>query len=174
MIKQIHFNNLELKKTFFKVMSDIRKDRWQPDYIIGINRGGLIPGVWASHYLNIPLHTLNVCLRDFEHLESNFNMSKDAFGYDRDNNKKGYISNSKQILIFDDINDSGSTFKWIKEDWKKSCYPEGDRWNSVWGYNVRTAVLIDNLASDWEVDYSGFEINKQEENVWIVFDWEEL
>ena len=74
----------------------------------------------------------------------------------------------------DDINDSGATFEWNKEDWKNICFPDSDRWKAVWGQNVRTAVLIDNLASNWEVNYSGIEINKEENPEWVVFPWEEM
>jgi len=80
----------------------------------------------------------------------------------------------------DDINDSGATINWIKQDWESSCSP-GDReecedvWNTIWGNTVRFAVLYDNLASESELDtnYSAQEINKIEDPSWIVFPWEE-
>jgi hypothetical protein len=39
---------------------------------------------------------------------------------------------------------------------------------------VRFAVLIDNLSSNFsgKVNYSAKEINKAEDNNWIVFPWE--
>lgn len=174
MIKKVHYSEAKLKKAFLEIMVQVSKDNWVPDYVIGLNRGGLIPGVWASHHLQVPHHTLNVCLRDHEYLESNQWMAEDAFGFDHDRNNLGYLKNCKQILMFDDINDSGSTFEWIKEDWRGACYPEGDRWRAVWGQNVRTAALVDNLASSWELNYSGIEINKAEEDCWVVFPWEEM
>jgi hypothetical protein len=45
---------------------------------------------------------------------------------------------------------------------------------NVWGNNVKIAVLVDNLSSNFSrrVDYSAKEINKAEKDVWIVYPWE--
>ena len=42
------------------------------------------------------------------------------------------------------------------------------------GNNVRFAVLFDNLSSKCsrKVNYSAVEINKAEEDVWVVYPWE--
>jgi hypoxanthine phosphoribosyltransferase len=84
-------------------------------------------------------------------------------------------NNGKRILIVDDINDSGATLNWIREDWQESCLPEADRWFKTWGDTVRVAVLVDNEASASEltVSYSAVGLNKAEEDVWIVFPWED-
>jgi hypoxanthine phosphoribosyltransferase len=79
----------------------------------------------------------------------------------------------KNILIFDDINDSGKTMQWIKDDWPQSAYPSDTTWDNVWGKNVRFASLLDNQASNFgDVDYTAMEINKMEKDVWVVFPWE--
>ena len=92
--------------------------------------------------------------------ESNLWMSEDA-------------ANGKNILIVDDINDTGATLDWIAEDW--SAGQDQERWRDIWGNNVRVAVLYDNEASHSTVtpDYSAETINKLEEPQWIVFPWEE-
>ena len=43
-------------------------------------------------------------------------------------------------------------------------------WEDVWGENV-PAVLTDNVASEFEhtVSYSCDEVNKEEEDVWLVY-----
>ena len=84
------------------------------------------------------------------------------------------IENKSKILIVDDINDTGATFNWIKQDWQASCLPDNDRWNNVWGNNVKFATLTDNLASDFNgvVNYTCHEINKAEDDVWLVYPWE--
>jgi hypothetical protein len=53
---------------------------------------------------------------------------------------------------------------------------EHDRWNAVWGGNVRFATLTDNSASNAEVpvSYTCHEINKAEEDVWLVYPWENV
>jgi len=80
----------------------------------------------------------------------------------------------KNILIVDDINDSGATLNWIKQDWPSGCLPNDDRWNDVWDNNVRVAALVNNeaSASNLTVRYSAIDLNKAEEDVWIVFPWE--
>ena len=139
------------------------KDEWRPDYIVGLTRGGLVPAVIMSNTTGIPMETLKVNLRDHTNdgPESNLWMSEDAF-------------NGKNILILDDINDTGATLDWIIQDWQTSCLPDDPKWETIWGNNVRFAVLIDNLSSNFsrKVNYSAKEINKAECDVWIVYPWE--
>ena len=80
----------------------------------------------------------------------------------------------KKILIVDDINDTGSTFNWIRDDWQANCFPgEKDVWNVIWGNSVKFAVLTENLASDFHyTNFYAHEINKAEDDVWLVYPWE--
>ena len=161
-IKKKYYDYVHIHDMVNKISFQMYKDSWRPDYIVGLTRGGLIPAVIMSNTLNIPMHTLKVNLRDHvEGSESNLWMSEDAL-------------NGKNILIVDDINDTGATLDWIKKDWQTSSLPNDPRWLTVWGNNVRIAVLIDNLSSNFsgKVDYSAKEINKAEEDVWIVYPWE--
>ena len=152
-----------------EILRQIQRDAWLPDYVVGLTRGGLVPANFISQYLDIPMETLKVSLRDdSSQPESNLWMAEDAFG---DNENGG-----KKILIVDDINDTGATLNYIKQDWQASCLPNDERWVSdVWGKNVRVAVLYDNEASKSELDinYSSVTINKAEEDQWIVFPWED-
>jgi xanthine phosphoribosyltransferase len=155
-----------------KICRDISLGTWRPDYVVGITRGGLLPAVMISQYFNIPCETLKVSLRDNggEHAtESNLWMSEDAFGYDPD-------IPTPNILVVDDINDSGATINWILNDWQSSCLPDAERWlDEIWNQNVRFATIFDNLASESKVkmDFVGEEINKAENPVWIEFPFEE-
>ena len=158
----------ELNSLIIKICRDIGASNWRPDYVVGITRGGLVPATMISHWFNVPLQTLKVSLREGEtQCESNLWMAEDAFGYDHD-------IPTPNILVVDDINDTGATFNWIMKDWRSGCMPNESRWDSVWNQNVRFAVLFDNLASNCDVkmDYSGEEINKAEHDVWIDFPWE--
>ena len=148
------------------------RDNWKPDYIVGLTRGGLVPAVKISHYLDVPMHSLS------PKTESNCWMAEEALGYVPEADRETIGSRidpsyRKKILIIDDINDTGATLNWIREDWKSSCLPNDERWNDVWGNNVRVAVIVDNQGSNFkEVDYAGITINKLENPVWVVFPWE--
>ena len=160
---------------------DIGNSNWRPDYVVGITRGGLIPAVLLSQYFNVPMHTLRVALRDGgdNGCESNLWMADEAFGYvpadEQDLYKSRWDPNRrKNILIVDDINDTGATFNWIRKDWQSSCLPDQTAgWESVWKNNVKFAVLVENLASTATNDYSVLEVNKAEHDVWIEFPWED-
>lgn len=158
----------EYQSLINKICRDISLTDWKPDYVVGITRGGLLPAVMISHYFDIPCHTLKVCLRDHQGSESNLWMAEDALGLD--------LERYKNILVVDDINDTGATINWIIEDWQQSCVPNDPGWiDNVWNVNVKFAVLFDNLASDCKVkmDFVGTEVNKAENNAWIDFPYED-
>lgn len=186
---QLKHNDKNLRSWIHKIIRDMAQDSWRPDYIVGITRGGLVPAVMLSHYLEVPMHTLNASFRDADiGPESNLWMAEDAFGYipveERTDAEfeithlpvKGDASapkKRKNILIVDDINDSGRTLQWIKDDWQSGCLPDDIAWNMVWNQNVKFAVMVNNTASEFkDIDYFGIEINKLETPAWIVFPWE--
>jgi hypoxanthine phosphoribosyltransferase len=155
--------------------------QWRPDYIVGLTRGGLTAAVMLSHYFNVPMHSLGVSLRDDNGFgpESNLWMAEDAFGYvnkeEREHEHIPYdLTKAKNILIVDDINDTGATLNWIMDDWESGCLPADERWDHVWNNNVRFAVVVDNTASKAKVtmDYWAHVVNKAENDVWIEFPYE--
>lgn len=138
----------------------IHNDYWTPDYIVGINRGGVIPANLLSQYLGIPMHVLHVSLRDHSGTETNAWMASDAL-------------DQKNILIIDDINDTGATLDWIKADWQSAAIPSDPRWaNEIWHKNVKFATIFDNAASNSHIDYCAEEIDKRDDDVWVIFPWE--
>jgi xanthine phosphoribosyltransferase len=168
-MKKIYHTWQDVEHQTQEILRQMQQDQWRPDYVVGLTRGGLVPANLISQYLECPMETLKVSLRDDTSLpESNLWMAEDAFG----NNETG----GKNILIVDDINDTGATLNYIKQDWQSSCLPNDQRWiDDVWGKSVRIAVLYDNESSKSElsINYSAVTINKAEEDSWIVFPWED-
>ena len=172
-IKKIYISYDQLKGHVHDIIRQIASDDWKPDYVVGITRGGLLPAVLISQYMDVPMHTLRVSLRDGieEDCDHNGWMAEDAFGYDQEASNPDARLN---ILLVDDINDSGATIAWIKKDWTTGCLPSNPAWGEIWDHNVRFATVVNNLASKETVSYSSMEVNKEEDPCWIVFpveDW---
>ena len=188
MIHKHYYNWYDIERMCIDIVNQMYNDSWRPDYIVGITRGGNIPATIISNITGIRCEALKVSLRDSKgQSESNCWMAEDAFGYEHHKilEHNADISASagepivnlpisrKKILIVDDINDSGKTFEWIVNDWQSGCMPSDPSWNDVWGNNVRFATLTENLASDFEhVAYYAHEVNKADEDVWLVYPWE--
>jgi len=158
-VSKRYISQKEIETGVLDIVSQMYSDNWRPDYIVGVTRGGLIPAVMMSHYTGIRMETIDVRLRDtFNSPEHALWMAEDAGA-------------GKRILILDDINDTGETFKWIVKDWEESNPPAD--WLDIWGNTVRFATIIDNAPSKFDVDYTSIEINKAEDPAWIVFPFEE-
>lgn len=163
--KKIYYSWQDIEDMTSDVIQQIAVDGdgFKPDYIVGLTRGGLIPATMISHYFEVPMHTLEIKLRDHAvQPESNKWMAQDAL-------------DGKKILIVDDINDTGETLSWIKQDWNNSGKIIKNNKSEInWEDNIRFAVLVENEPSKFgEVDYVSKFINKIDHPQWIVYPWEE-
>jgi hypoxanthine phosphoribosyltransferase len=173
-MKKVYYTWKQVEGACLDIARQMSDDKWRPDYIVGIGRGGLVPANLLSQYTGIKMCSLDISLRDGGDCVSNLGMAEDAFGH-LIHDPMCSSDGKKKILIVDDINDQGSTIAWIKQDWQSSCFPTDERWgNEIWGHNVRFATLTNNLASKETVDYSVWEVNKAEEDCWLVYPWEEF
>jgi hypoxanthine phosphoribosyltransferase len=171
----------EVKNAVQEILRQMHLDNFRPDYVVGITRGGLLPAVMISHYLKVPMHSLDISLRDNvqQGPESNCWMSVDAFGAlsteEMEITKSRWdVSKRKKILIVEDINDSGATLNWLKKDWEAGCFPNEQSWGTVWHETVKFSTIVDNESSSFkDVDYTYETINKLETpDIWLDFPWE--
>lgn len=124
----------------------IKTNSWSPDIIIGITRGGLTPAVILSNTLDTPMKTWEISLRDSGKI-ADCPLSESEL-------------REKNILIIDDLNDTGQTFITIENIIKKTS-------------NIKFAALINNKSSLFkDLDYFSEEIDKSIDPAWIVFPWE--
>ncbi len=129
----------------------VAADNWQPDYIIGIGRGGLVPAVYISHELQVPMLSI-------DHSSKVPGFADELLG-----TVAGKSIDGTRLLFVDDINDSGGTIVYIRKllaDF--GCNKE----------NLRFAVLMDNSRSQARVDYAAECIDRAQDKRWFVFPWE--
>ena len=147
-IKKNYFTTSQMRNALIQIEDQMVHSNWMPDMILGINRGGCIPGVYLSHRLNTPQEVLDIRLRDHT-TKPNLSVLEKAFAF------------QKKILIIDDINDTGATFQYIIDNFGKQ------------EEKIKFAALIHNKPSKAKVDYQGYEIDKSKDPAWVVFPWEE-
>ena len=117
--------------------------KWDPTVIISIARGGLVPGVYLSHMLGI--------------------RNKPVVWQTRDGKINETINiDSKEILIIDDINDSGVTFDDVVDNIVEN--------NDVDQTKIKTVSLWTRYSSNFRVDHT---VNTIDNDDWIVFPWEQ-
>lgn len=146
-INKLYFTNIQMRNALIQIEDKLVHSNWVPDVIMGVNRGGVIPGVYLSHRIQRKHIPVDVRLRD--HSDT---ANLDALYRALDQGEK--------VLIIDDINDTGATFEHI-------------RFNCDRNTNVRYAAVINNKPSPFIVDYHGYEIDKSVEDRWVVFPWED-
>ena len=143
-----YFTTGQMRNALIQIEDQMVHSNWMPSIILGINRGGCIPGVYLSHRLNTPHEVLDIRLRDHT-AKPNLSVLEKAFAF------------QKKILIIDDINDTGATFQFIIDNFGK----QKER--------IKFAALIHNKPSKVKVDFQGYEIDKSKDPSWNVFPWED-
>jgi hypoxanthine phosphoribosyltransferase len=129
----------------------IEADSWRPDFLVGIGRGGLVPAVYLSHRTGLPLLTVDHSTGDH------------GFGAELLEKVAAKIGAGQNILIVDDINDSGGTINFLRAAIEAQVdAPE----------RLRVAVLVHNVRSRARAEYHGSEIDREEDKSWYVFPWE--
>ena len=146
-MEKIYFTIEEMIDSIRNISEQLTNSNFDPEVIISINRGGCVPGIYLSHYIDKPHEVINIELRDSSK-EPDLNSIKEK------------ISQFSSVLIIDDINDSGKTIGVIK-DLSKNLITK-----------IHFAVLINKSESKSKVEYYGKTVNLKLNDYWYVFPWE--
>ncbi len=149
-ITKVILTEIDIRNCVIKLKDKIILDGFKPDYIIGISRGGLIPAQYLAYGLNIKnIKTISLQLRDGKvETEKIGQLIIDIFS----------DGSSKNVLIVDDLVDSGDTLELIKKEFKTNLL------------DIRTAVLYQNQEAGLSAKYFG-EIKP---DGWLDFPWDNL
>lgn len=95
-----HITNEDFDTLLKTLIDNIKKELFEPNLVVGIIRGGLVPATYLSHYYNVPLEVIYCAFRDHKKVLRIPNIEK--------------FKTVKNILVVDDIVDTGETLKEIK------------------------------------------------------------
>jgi len=127
----------------------VRKD-YKVDLIVGIARGGLIPAVRMSHIMdNILMRVMDV--KFYTDIKEHAEMPRITVPLTEP-------VEGKNVLIVDDVADTGKTLKVVREDIVKKGAKD-----------VRIAVIAKKPQSIVDPDYYIFQTDR-----WIIFPWEKM
>ena len=135
----------EMRRDVNTLCREITLDKFNPEVVVGISRGGLLPGVMMSHWMEKPFKPIKAALRDHPEWEDYLPRKTD-----------------KRVLIVDDVCDSGETFHKMRNHITERAN----------GVDVRFATLWWNNECNFEPHYYVQECAKDSENIWIHFPWE--
>lgn len=128
----------------------IKKDL-RYDVIVGVGRGGLVPAVILSHQMGVPLVPINWQTRDGNVAMENFSLLSNITKF------------NTNILIIDDINDTGTTLnellratKDVLKNANRSCI-------------INTATIYQKPSTTFT---SNAYVELVDDNIWCVFPWE--
>ena len=63
-VEKNYFTTGQMRNALIQIEDQMVHSNWMPTVILGINRGGCIPGVYLSHRLKLAHEVLDVRLRD--------------------------------------------------------------------------------------------------------------
>ena len=129
------------------IVSDIKQNGKKYDVIVGVARGGLFLAGYLSYHLGVKeVDIVNVQTYENKKIVDPrvLDLPKQIIG--------------ENILLVDDILDSGTTFR-ILSEWMDQPNKKYDR-----------AVLVDKGKSSIKAEYVGLAVNS---DCWVVYPWED-
>ncbi len=165
MPEKIYLDFNEIKKDIIYLANKILESNIKFDAIIALCGGGLVPARLLRNYLEIPIYCLNIKLYN-----CNNKINEDPIILQWFENEIIDSLQNKNILIVDDLDDTGSTLYHITnliENGYKSYKP-------IKYKTLAISVLYNKLKSKKnciDVKYPYFKVLDIEDK-WVVFPWE--
>lgn len=141
---EMFYNSINQLADDIEVTMSREEDEY--DYIVGVTRGGLIPAVFLSHILGIPMVAINWSTRDS--------------GIKCIGNDTIQLLMGKRVLIVEDIVDSGKTLSELIDSLRDIC-------------SFHIAALIYNTSQNIVPEFYDVTIDRNEYAHWINFFWED-
>lgn len=142
----------DLTKLVSKIEVQCGWDDYKPDLVVGIARGGLVPAVMLSHRFEVPHIPVVWTTRDFI---GHADFSHQNLSHISEVRHAAFAK--KDVLIVDDICDSGKTFETLQKH-----LPDGNG-------HVLYASLHCRSSSSFSPHYKGEMIY---DDKWIVYPYE--
>lgn len=137
----------------YKLAMQIRRDGFHPDIIIAIGRGGYVPARLLADYLDI----MNLTSIKVEHyLAGAHRQNKATVKYPLSIDVSG-----QQVLVVDDVSDSGDTFAVTMRHITERSTPK----------TIRTAVLHHKTVSEFVPEYYAAKVIKWR---WLIYPWAQI
>ena len=150
---EIHFSEMtysEFLQHVETIAKTVESETWMPDYIVGIGRGGLVPGTYLSHRMNLPLLSIDYSSKVHEFSDGLLMNIAEC------------CASGEKYLFVDDINDSGKTIARFRSAMVQ---------NGATPQNYKFAVLIGNIASREMTEYTSQTIDRRVDKRWFIFPW---
>ena len=137
------------------MIKKIEEDKFKPDVVVGVMRGGMIPAIMISHHFDVPCLALPLSFRDH-----------------CDNKLDDFASihlHNQNILYVEDIVDSGKTMGELQK-YVEGCmnfYPAEKVKPSI-----KYAALWYNTSQPVKVDYFSLAFDRSVDDTWFVYPYE--
>ena len=165
MSEKLYLNFNEIKSDIINLANKILESNIKFDAIIALCGGGLVPARLLRNYLEIPIYCLNIKLYN-----SNNEINEDPIILQWLDNKIIDSLQNKNILIVDDLDDTGSTLYHIT-----NLIENGYKLYKPIKYKtLAISVLynkLKNKKNNINIKYPYFKVLDIEDK-WVVFPWE--
>lgn len=143
----------DLQDDIGHLATSIKVSTFKPDLIVGLARGGLIPAVCLSHKLKIEMESVNWPREE--------NLRDECY------HVGDYLAEGRQILLVDDILDSGRSIQSFL------THLQNGQVEDLKLENLRVAALIRYSDCEFKGDFVPLTIDRNVYD-WVDFWWEKI